>query len=122
MIEIANNGQAVASTNYWSTEHGRAGLCFLSTNAGALRLLVPRAAQAALTEMRTGTSVTIEPPVRAETPGCVDIVFEDGTDAPFRLTIDRRQTDHALKSGRSMPFTVWTEDGLHLTLTALIRV
>ena len=118
MIQIGNQGQAIASTNYWATEHARAGLCFLSVNAGALRLLVPQAAADALVEMRTGRSVTVEP---SATPGCIDIVFEDGTQSPFALTIDKRQCDRALESRRAMPFTVWTEDGVQLTLKANVR-
>jgi len=44
MITIANDGPDIASTNYWATDHARAGIVYLSGNAGAWRLLMPPAA------------------------------------------------------------------------------
>ena len=76
MIKISNNGPDIASTDYWTTEHALAGLCYLSGNAGALRLLVPKAAEGMLAEMRTGASVTIEKSI-PEPRRCIDLVFED---------------------------------------------
>jgi len=108
LITVANNGPNIASTNYWQTEHAARGLCYLTANAGVLRLLVPDAAASMLAEMRTGRSVTIEPSISAS--GAVDIVFEDGTDTPFALTLDRRQSDRAITHGRCK-FTVWTQSG-----------
>jgi len=108
LITVANNGPDIASTNYWQTEHAARGLCYLAANAGVLRLLVPDAAASLLAEMKTGRSVTIEPSISAH--GAVDIVFEDGTDAPFALTLDRRQSDRAITVGKCK-FAVWTSSG-----------
>lgn len=120
MISIGNNGQDVASTNYWETEHAFSGLCYLSANAGALRLLVPEAAESMLAEMRTGKSVTIEKSI-SDPKQCVDIVFEDGSEAPFAVALDRKQIDRVLTLGNKVPFTVWTQRGKQISLLATIK-
>lgn len=120
MISIANEGQDIVSTNYWETEHANAGLCYLSGNAGAWRLLVPEAAEHMLAEMRTGKRVSIEPSIIE--PGCWDIVFEDGSDSPFALTLDKRQMDWAMGAASGFPFTVWTQRGKQLTFSASARL
>ncbi len=119
-ILIGNNGPEIASTDYWTTEHALAGLCYLSGNAGALRLLVPKAAEGMLAEMRTGVSVTVKKSI-PESDRCVDVVFEDGTDSPFALTLDRKLLDRSLTLGKRVPFTVWTEQGKELSLFASIN-
>lgn len=106
---IENDGPAIRATDYWQSEHAAAGMCYLSGNAGALRLLVPPVTAAQhLADMRTGKRVTIEPSI-AGGPQCVDIVFEDGSDSPFYLALDRRQMDRALTPGRRVPFAVWVQ-------------
>lgn len=118
MIEISNDGPAIRETNYWGTEHARAGLCYLSGNAGAWRLLVPPAAEGLLAEMRTGKRATIEPSIQQ--PRAWDVVFEDGTGSPFALAIDRRQVDRAMEPG-SCRLTVWTQAGQALDLPCEVR-
>lgn len=119
MIQIVNNGPAIVSTNYWGTEHASAGLCCLSGNAGVWRLLVPEAAEGLLAEMRTGTHASIEPSMHE--PGrCWDVVFEDGSESPFSLALDKRQLDRALEPGRCR-LTVWTQRGRVLDLPCTVR-
>lgn len=118
-IIIENDGQNIASTNYWQTDHAAKGLCYLSANAGAWRLLVPPAAEHYLAEMRTGKSAAIEPSIQM--PGrCWDVVFEDGTDSPFALAIDKQQTDRAMEPGRCV-LAVWTQAGKQLELDCEIK-
>lgn len=108
MFAIENNGADIASTDYWDTEHASAGLCYLSGNGGAWRLLVPEAAEGLLAEMRTGKRATIEPSI--QDPRCWDVVFEDGTTSPFSIAIDKRQVDRKMESGRCR-LMVWTQSG-----------
>jgi hypothetical protein len=111
---IENDGPAIRATDYWQSEHASAGLCYLSGNAGHWRLLVPEAAEGLLAEMRTGRRATIEPSMVNER--CWDIVFDDGSSSPYCLTIDKRQVDRAVETGRAT-LTVWTEaSGCVLTL------
>ena len=119
MITIANSGQDIASTNYWDTEHGLAGLVYLSGNAGAWRLLVPPAAAWMLPEMRTGKRASIEPSL--QDARCWDIVFDDGSDSPFSISIDKRQLDRSLAPGAAL-MTVWVPTGKTLSLPLVIRI
>jgi hypothetical protein len=119
-ITIGNDGPEIGSTNYWDTSAARAGLCYLSGNAGALRLLVPQAlADRCLPEMRTGKRVAIE--VSMHSPQCVDVVFEDGTQTPFCIALDRRQVDRLGGAAKNVPFTVWTPQGKVLTFKATVE-
>lgn len=119
MITIENDGQDIASTNYWSLEHAHRGLLYLSANAGAWRLLVPKGAEHHLPEIRTGKTAIIEPSIHM-LGQCWDVVFEDGSDSPFSLAIDKRQTDRAMQDGDCV-LAVWTEAGKVLELPCQIK-
>lgn len=103
MLTIINNKDKIADTNFWQSEYNARGLAYLSANAGALRLLIPTSAVADwLPEIKTGRRVLIEPPARAGYPQHVDIVFDDGTDSPFSVCLDRsRQIDRVLEDGQT---------------------
>jgi hypothetical protein len=118
-IGIANKGQDIGDTNYWGTEQALAGLCYVSMNAGAIRLLVPKPIEGYVEEMKTGKRVSIEKGY--QDPRCVDIVFEDGTHSPFFVAIARQQMDCILAPRKRVPFSVWTEAGKQLQLLADIK-
>lgn len=119
MIEIGNNGSEITYTNYWDSEHARCGFCYLSANAGVWRLLVPPEAETMLADIKTGTSVLIEP--STQEPGrCWDVVFDDGTDAPFMIVIDKRQLDRAMMPGLCR-LTVWTRRGKEFSFACLVN-
>lgn len=120
MITIGNNGPELTQTNYWLTEHAAAGLCYLSGNADTWRLLVPPPALHLVVEMKTGHSVTIERSGAVATPAW-DVIFEDGTETPFAVTVDARQVDRAMTAG-SCRLTVWTELGKMLELPCEVRL
>ncbi len=119
LVTIANDGPKLVVTNYWDSEHAHAGLCYLSANAGVWRLLVPPEAETMLIEMRTGRTATIEPSLHI--PGNVDVVFEDGTDSPFSVSISERQADRAITNGETT-LHVWTWRGLELSLPLAIKI
>lgn len=108
MIEIKNDGPRLVGTNYWQTELAARGLVYVSGNAGVWRLLLPRAAHGFLTGIRTGKSVSIEPSL-AKPGQCWDVVFDDGSDAPFFVAIDKKQFDRAVTPGRNVRMTVYPE-------------
>ncbi|AAP95154.1 hypothetical protein [[Haemophilus] ducreyi] len=93
MLTIANgkNGDGhVAETNFWHSEYNQRGLVYLSRHSKALRLFLPTAHLGAwLPDIETAKSVTLEPPARQGYPNNIDIVFEDGSDCPFSLCIDK---------------------------------
>jgi hypothetical protein len=119
-LVIRNDGADIVETNYWTTRAGRNDFCYLSGNAGALRLLVPQnLSDRYLPEMRTGKSVSIETSIAS--PACIDVVFDDGSKTPFYIALDRSQTDRVSGGARrNVPFTVWTPSGKALSLTAVI--
>ena len=80
---------------------------------------VMRAAATMLPEMRTGRRAIIESSV--SDPRCWDIVFDDGTDAPFCISLDKRQLDRTLTTGRGV-LTVWVPTGKTLELPLEICV
>ena len=116
MFHLINHGQLILSTNYWETDIAHEGFLYLTANAGALRLLVPKCAKHLIKEMFTGRSVTVEP--SAFVANAVDIVFEDGTDTPFFVTIMTGQSDVKLMPAKNVPFTVWTLEGMHMATNA----
>ena len=123
VLFISNDGQDIKTTNYFDSELALRGLLYLSGNAGALRLLVPYVREGYLAEMRTGTRVILEPAMRV--PGDIDVVFDDGTDSPFFVGLDRfHQIDRigALQNQQGIPFTVWTWAGKVLTFTCSIEL
>ncbi len=93
-IVFQNDKQLITSTNYFETEHAKSGLCFLSVNAGAIRLLLPASLEKHLVDMKD-TSVEIEKNI--ERTDSLVVWFDDRTDAPFRLQIDYQMCDHVPK-------------------------
>ena len=92
MINNAPSG-AIMETNYWQSEYNQRGLAYLSVNKSVIRLLLPTVHITAwLPEIKTGKQAIIEPAVRSGYQHThLDIVFDDGTQNPFSLCIDKAQ-------------------------------
>lgn len=108
---VCNAGPAIESTNYFDTAHAASGLFYVSINAGSLRLLVPDAQIPTLSEMRTGRECIV---TRGRMRGALvlELMFDDGSDAPFALHIDMRQCDRdTVERVADMPVTAWTRHG-----------
>ena len=119
-IEIQNAGAEISSTNYFDTEHAAQGLFYLTANAGEWRLLCPDSQHGTLDEMKTGRRVCIEDSIFR--PGvCVDVVWDDGSPAPFALTMDRKQVDRRLERG-DCALSVWGRDGKLASWPCAVRV
>lgn len=120
-LTICNNGADIVETNYWDSEAAKKGFCYLSGNAGALRLLVPESiAKEYLPEMRTGMRVSIETSIAS--PFCIDVVFDDGSESPFFIALDRTLTSRMPDSARrDVPFAVWPPGGKILSLRATVE-
>ncbi len=110
-----NAGPVLVETNYWTSPHARRGLCFLSTNAGCIRLLVPPAQEKALPEMTKGVrEVALTRGTLDGKTDAVELLFEDGSDSPFCLQLDARQSDRLwppADDGRPVPFAIYTQGG-----------
>jgi hypothetical protein len=94
-VEIINHGPLIASTNYWTLAVEEAAKVFVSVNAGAIRVLVPRAHRRIIEEMRTGKHCVLSrgpwPAMRLEE--AVEIIWDDGTDDPFALHLSPESFD-----------------------------
>lgn len=102
MLTIHNRPDGtISDTDYWQSEYNARGLAYLSGHRLGLRLLLPTAhADEWLPKIQTGKRAVIEPPARQGYTNHIDIVFDDGTDSPFSLCLDRtKQLDTALRSG-----------------------
>mgnify|MGYP000962210765 CR=1 FL=1 len=102
MLTIHNRPDGtIADTDYWQSEYNARGLAYLSGHRLGLRLLLPTAhADEWLPKIQTGKRAVIEPPAQQGYTNHIDIVFDDGTDSPFSLCLDRtKQLDTALRSG-----------------------
>lgn len=111
-VVLQNAVQDLAFTNYWDSDQAQAGLFYLSSNAGAWRLLVPDAQAGALTEMSTGRFVEAELEV-VEGRRCVLLWFVDGSRNPFCLLLDRRQVNGAMvPTATRQPLLIYSRNGL----------
>lgn len=113
MITIDNHGPLLLATNFWESEREGAGFYFLSINAGAFRLFVPRSREADLREFTTAKEVVISrgPWPEWQRPDALEVLFDDHTQSPFALNIvpemcDRLPLDE--DAGRECVFTAWT--------------
>lgn len=114
MHTFVNQGQLIAKTNYWQSEHCRAGALFLSWNAGAARVLLPM-----LAEMSTAKTVIISRGHWADQNNreALELLFDDGSDAPFVVTLVAEQCDRLIPDtdqGGGFVVAVWTEQGKQL--------
>ncbi len=127
MLTISNKGQAIEQTNYWDSDHAKAGYCFLSWNAGAARLLLPDALKPSLREMRSACYVIISRGPWIEHGGrdALELLFEDKSDSPYCLHLVAEQTDRLLpedNQGGGFVVTVWMRGGEKLRVPGKYRV
>lgn len=117
MLEIHNQGQAIASTNYWDSERAQAGYCYLSWNAGAGRVLIPDGAKSMLRDLKGAREVIVSRGPWTEQGGreALELMWEDDSDNPFALHIVAEQCDRLLPEtdqGGGFVITVWTRGGM----------
>jgi len=126
-IQIENRCQAIAKTNYFDCEHAQAGMFYLSWNAGAARLLVPDVQKFTLPEMRTAKYVIVSRGPWDDQGGrdALELLFEDGSDAPFAVHLVAEQTDRLIPEadqGGGFVVTVWTRGGEKMRIPGKYRV
>ncbi len=127
MLTIQNRGQAIASTNYWDSEHALAGYCYLTWNAGAARLLVPDSLKHALPEMRGAKYVIVSrgPWVDQGGRDALELLFEDNSDNPYCVHLVAEQTDRLLpeeNQGSGFIVAIWTKGGEKFRVPGKYRV
>jgi hypothetical protein len=114
---IQNRGQSILTTDYWDSDHARAGYCFLSWNAGSGRVLIPDSQKALLREMKTAREVIVSRGSWHDQDGreALELMWEDDSDAPFCLHLVAEQCDRLLPDtdqGGGFVIAAWTRGGL----------
>lgn len=112
IIEISNSGPLIVSTNYWQSELCAKGMCCLSLNARAFRLLLPEALEEAIPDMATGKIAIISRP-RNPCRYDLEIMLDDGSESPYAIHLSAGQVINwptREDDGRDdLEFTVWTK-------------
>lgn len=127
MLKFSNDGQELIETNFWDSPIAARGYFFLSVNAGAMRLLVPDAQLNQLRDIETGQDVIVSIG-RWKDVGldrCIEIMFDDGSEAPFSIHMVPEQVDRGLSKkdeGIDIPFHVVTRIGVFLRRKAKLRI
>lgn len=110
VLIITNNDREIESSNYWDGEYAQHGYVFGSINAGALRLLVPDSLVNIIDEMKTAKKVVFYSG-KYQGKEAFQLLFDDMTEEPFILIIDKEQVDRILprsENNREFVFSVWT--------------
>jgi hypothetical protein len=111
IISTANNGSRIVSTNYWGSSLEAAGIFYISVNAGAIRLLVPRGSESAVNEMKTAKEVVVSRGMDSQNNNrdSLELLFDDHSDNPFAIFSPIDACDRWLtEEGPLSEFTVWT--------------
>lgn len=103
MLTIRNNPDGTAAkNNYRESRYNAEGLVYLSRHNRALRLFIPTAASAWVSEMKAARHATI---THSERKGCtnhLDIRFDNGSPTPFSICIQKDfQTDGIPNNGQT---------------------
>lgn len=114
IISVTNHGPLIAETNYWGSAIEQAGKLYVSVNAGAVRLLLPRRLLHLVGEMRSSRHVILSrgPWPAMKLPEAVELLFEDGTDSPFSLHLSPESFDvlpAAPEPGLEWVLSVWVD-------------
>lgn len=118
MIVVLNDGPEIAGTNYWNLPLAKQGFCLLTGNAGHWRLLLPGCLAEAVQEFLSVERALIGSSV--EIAGRVDIVADDGTQAPYYISIDKVMIDREI-TRVNCQLLVYSETGLIRNLPVIVR-
>lgn len=89
-VTIDNDGQEIATTDYWQTTEAHDGLFYLSCLPGCVRLLVPSGGHADFAQLRKPSAIHLIQKPR----GTIEILFEDSRSLrPFALILRPAQID-----------------------------
>jgi hypothetical protein len=125
MLEIHNDGQRIVSTNYWQYEYAQAGKVYCSVNAGAIRVLLPPAVWGSLNNMQTASEIvcSIGPWPDKRLAKAVEILFDDGSPAPYALHLDANSfggIPGEPPHGREWMLSVWMPPPAGLTAPQMV--
>lgn len=87
VLRIQSHGPLILASNFWEGPAAAAGLCYLSLNAGAFRLLLPASQEGFLGDMRAakGCAISRAPWPAGRAADALEVLFDDDTPGPFAL-------------------------------------
>lgn len=92
LISIVNDGPIITETNYWESGYNAQGVLFLSTNAGAFRLLLPDG-MFDVGEMLTAKQVVVSVGPGMGKSLLFEVMFDDHSDSPYCIHFGTEQVD-----------------------------
>lgn len=110
---IENEGQKIKKSNYWDSEYAKTGKLYLSSNAGAFRLLAPEDMAMDLQRecgLANEALISLGTWPEAGKEKAAEILLEDGSDSPYVLHLSVEQLDRwpdPADDGRQFTFTLW---------------
>jgi hypothetical protein len=112
MIIVENHGQLITATNYWELDLEREGKLYVSVNAGAIRVLVPRSHRQMIEEFRGAECAILSrgPWPQMGLPEAVEVLWEDHSKNPFALHLSPSSFDllpAEPPQGREWIISVW---------------
>lgn len=111
---ITNHGPLIEASDYWESEYAARGVVYLSVNAGAFRLLLPDVLKPLLLDdMRSAREVVVSrgPWPEQGRDDALELLFDDGSTAPFSLHMGLEQVDRLpldSDAGKQWIASVWT--------------
>lgn len=115
VITVGNDGPRLVSTNYYDTPQAQQGFLFASWNAGVLRILLPDNQAHVLPDMQSARNIVVTKGQHfAYGLELFEILFDDGTDEPFAVLLDPRNSDRQVgkeSHGKTLDVHVYTREG-----------
>ena len=107
MLIIKNDGKDIKSANYWESAYAKNGFFYMSGNDNALRLLVPPSKMEIAT-VNASEAIISRGPWPPNNGDAIEVMLEDGTDAPYCVHFGKEQCDLLPEPGQEgLVFSLW---------------
>jgi hypothetical protein len=125
-FEFINNGPEIYHTNYWDSSFAQQGQYYLTWNDKVARLLVPETREDDLPDMAAAKDIILSQGPWREHDDQLgwELLFDDGSKAPFCLHLSQAQTDTSIPQaaeGEAFKLAIWTRKGRELQFNARFR-
>lgn len=93
---VKNEGLQIVSTNYWTTPRAARGYLYLSVRSRTVRVLLPETVAGDFLRETANADRAAVTLAGADSKNPVHLLWEDGTNTPFVMSLDVRQCDFVL--------------------------
>lgn len=104
-----NEGSQILKTDYFNSDSAKSGILYLSVHNGDLRLLVPDLLKGYLIRVKDAEDIEV-----SVFDNAVLFIFNDLSDAPFRMVVDSQRVDYfaEIQKDFASHFYIYVEEGL----------